>query len=253
MLSPTGGSEEVIPIPDVNQSFKSIKAKDFIDFVKASILEELPPEPTSTQGDSLNESETSKQAMGMVGSEEEILQLDFKTGRDKITERQKKSPPHTYVDLVLFGSAKRLTALHPETDELLFSFVKNDKHMCVLKDMNKPILSTKARLDNVKNLTGLVEWWYAKNDKLRELVNLVVLRWISSQMNRVRNGELYCVIADTRGAFIQPAFYDAFGFTVVEAMTCGLPTFATLHGGPAEIIVHEKSSIHIDPYHGFLR
>ncbi|GKA28267.1 sucrose synthase [Tanacetum coccineum] len=75
-------------------------------------------------------------------------------------------------------------------------------------------------------------------------------RWISSQMNRVRNGELYRVIADTRGAFIQPAFYEAFGLTVVEAMTCGLPTFATLHGGPAEIIVHGKSGFHIDPYHG---
>ncbi|PWA85658.1 sucrose synthase [Artemisia annua] len=177
---------------------------------------------------------------------------------------------------------KRLTALHPEIDELLFSSVENEEHMCVLKDKNKPILFTMARLDNVKNLTGLVEW-YAKNDKLRELVNLVVVggdrrkeskdleeqaqmkkmyelienyklngqfRWISSQMNRVRNGELYRVIADTRGAFIQPAFYEAFGLTVVEAMTCGLPTFATLHGGPAEIIVHGKSGFHIDPYHG---
>ncbi|GJU04710.1 sucrose synthase [Tanacetum coccineum] len=118
---------------------------------------------------------------------------------------------------------KRLTAFHPEIDELLFNSVENDEHMCVLKDKNKPILFTMARLDNVKNLTGLVEW-YAKNDKLRELVNLVVVggdrrkeskdleeqaqmkkmyelienyklngqfRWISSQMNRVRNGELY--------------------------------------------------------------
>ncbi|MCE7766834.1 glycosyltransferase, partial [Pseudomonas putida] len=66
-------------------------------------------------------------------------------------------------------------------------------------------------------------------------------RWISSQMNRVRNGELYRYIADTRGAFVQPAFYEAFGLTVVEAMTCGLPTFATNHGGPAEIIVHGRS------------
>ncbi|KAK9274694.1 hypothetical protein L1049_021945 [Liquidambar formosana] len=33
-------------------------------------------------------------------------------------------------------------------------------------------------------------------------------------------------------------------------MTCGLPTFATCHGGPAEIIVHGKSGFHIDPYHG---
>jgi len=75
-------------------------------------------------------------------------------------------------------------------------------------------------------------------------------RWISSQMNRVRNGELYRCIADTKGVFVQPAFYEAFGLTVVEAMTCGLPTFATSYGGPAEIIIHGKSGFHIDPYHG---
>lgn len=139
-----------------------------------------------------------------------------------------------------------------------------------------------ARLDRVKNLTGLVEW-YGKNNRLRELANLVVVggdrrkeskdleeqaemkkmyglietynlngqfRWISSQMDRVRNGELYRYIADTKGVFAQPAFYEAFGLTVVEAMTCGLPTFATCNGGPAEIIVHGKSGFHIDPYHG---
>jgi len=32
-------------------------------------------------------------------------------------------------------------------------------------------------------------------------------------------------------------------------MTCGLPTFATCHGGPAEIIQHGKSGFNIDPYH----
>lgn len=152
----------------------------------------------------------------------------------------------------------------------------------MLKDKNKPIIFTMARLDRVKNLTGLVEL-YAKNPKLRQLANLVVVggdrrkeskdleeqaemkkmyslietynlngqfRWISSQMNRVRNGELYRCIADTRGIFVQPAFYEAFGLTVVEAMTCGLPTFATLYGGPAEIIIHGKSGFHIDPYKG---
>nr|GEZ57166.1 sucrose synthase 2 [Tanacetum cinerariifolium] len=53
----------------------------------------------------------------------------------------------------------------------------------------------------------------------------------------------------TGGIFVQPAFYEAFGLTVVEAMTCGLPTFATCHGGPAEIIEHGVSGFHIDPYH----
>uniref|UniRef100_A0A2P2MD08 Sucrose synthase n=1 Tax=Rhizophora mucronata TaxID=61149 RepID=A0A2P2MD08_RHIMU len=177
---------------------------------------------------------------------------------------------------------RRLTSFHPEIEELLYSQVENEEHLCVLKDRNKPILFTMARLDRVKNLTGLVEW-YGKNKRLRELVNLVVVggdrrkeskdleeqaemkkmyglieqynlngqfRWISSQMNRVRNGELYRYICDTKGAFVQPALYEAFGLTVVEAMTCGLPTFATCKGGPAEIIVHGKSGFHIDPYHG---
>ncbi|KAL9325787.1 hypothetical protein ACSQ67_006432 [Phaseolus vulgaris] len=179
-------------------------------------------------------------------------------------------------------TSRRLTSFHPEIEELLYSSVENEEHICVLKDRTKPIIFTMARLDRVKNITGLVEW-YGKNEKLRELVNLVVVagdrrkeskdleekaemkkmyslietyklngqfRWISSQMNRVRNGELYRVISDTRGAFVQPAVYEAFGLTVVEAMTCGLPTFATCNGGPAEIIVHGKSGFHIDPYHG---
>lgn len=48
----------------------------------------------------------------------------------------------------------------------------------------------------------------------------------------------------------QPALYEAFGLTVIEAMNCGLPTFATNKGGPAEIIVDGISGFHIDPYNG---
>lgn len=98
-----------------------------------------------------------------------------------------------------------------------------------------------ARLDRVKNLTGLVEC-YGKSTKLREMVNLVVVggymdaknsrdreemveiekmhdlikkydlhgqfRWIAAQMNRARNGELYRYIADTRGVFVQVCDVD---------------------------------------------
>ena len=32
-------------------------------------------------------------------------------------------------------------------------------------------------------------------------------------------------------------------------MTCGLPTFVTCDGGPAEIILNGVSGFHIDPYH----
>ncbi|VAI71589.1 unnamed protein product [Triticum turgidum subsp. durum] len=140
---------------------------------------------------------------------------------------------------------KRLTAFHSEIEELLYSDVENDEHKFVLKDRNKPIIFSMARLDRVKNMTGLVEMY----SLIEEYKLKGHIRWISAQMNRVRNGELYRYICDTKGAFVQPAFYEAFGLTVIEAMTCGLPTIATCHGGPAEIIVNGVSGLHIDPYH----
>ncbi|KAH7286312.1 hypothetical protein KP509_32G000400 [Ceratopteris richardii] len=180
-------------------------------------------------------------------------------------------------------TSKRLTGLHDTLEELLFNPEPTDQHTGYLSDRSKPIIFSMARLDRVKNITGLVEL-FAKNSRLRELVNLVIvageisvekskdreemaeidkmhklieqykldgqLRWIRMQTNRVRNGELYRYVADTKGAFVQPAVYEAFGLTVVEAMTCGLPTFATQYGGPAEIIVDGVSGFHIDPYRG---
>ncbi|KAK4418110.1 Sucrose synthase 2 [Sesamum alatum] len=177
---------------------------------------------------------------------------------------------------------RRLTSLHESLEKLIYDPEQNAEHIGVLKDPSKPIIFSMARLDRVKNITGLVEL-YGKNTKLRELANLVVvagyldvkqssdreeiseiekmhalikqynlegqLRWIAAQTNRARNGELYRYIADKRGIFVQPAIYEAFGLTVVEAMTCGLPTFATCHGGPLEIIQDGISGFHIDPYH----
>ena len=55
---------------------------------------------------------------------------------------------------------------------------------------------------------------------------------------------------ETRGAFVQPALFEGFGLTVVEAMSSGLPVFATRFGGPPEIVEDGKSGFHIDPNHG---
>ncbi|KAH1209152.1 Sucrose synthase 2 [Glycine max] len=177
---------------------------------------------------------------------------------------------------------RRLTSLHGSIEKLVYGAEQNEEHIGLLNDRSKPIIFSMARIDPVKNITGLVEC-FGKSSKLRELVNLVVVggyidvqkstdieemreiekmhnlieeynlhgqfRWIKAQMNRARNGELYRYIADVKGAFVQPALYEAFGLTVVEAMTCGLPTFATCHGGPAEIIEHGVSGFHIEPHH----
>lgn len=152
-----------------------------------------------------------------------------------------------------------------------------------LKDHSKPLLFTMARLDRIKNITGLVEW-YGQSQALREQANLVVvagyidaaqstdaeeqqqiarmhelmnryqldgdMRWLGLRLEKNFTGELYRYIADRRGAFVQPALFEAFGLTVIEAMTSGLPTFATWYGGPMEIIENGVSGFHIDPNHG---
>ncbi|KAL7614566.1 hypothetical protein Lser_V15G07019 [Lactuca serriola] len=178
---------------------------------------------------------------------------------------------------------KRFTSFQPAIEELLFSKVENDEHIGYLEDKTKPIIFSMARLDTVKNITGLTEW-FGQNKRLRSLVNLVIvagffdpskskdreemaeiknmhlliekyelkgqIRWIAAQTDRNRNSELYRFIADSKGAFVQPALYEAFGLTVIEAMNCGLPTFATNQGGPAEIIVDGVSGFQIDPNNG---
>ncbi|CAL5426662.1 unnamed protein product [Camellia sinensis] len=158
---------------------------------------------------------------------------------------------------------KRFTSFHPAIEELLYANKDNNEHIGFLVDKKKPIIFSMARLDTVKNITGLVEW-YGKNKRLRNLANLVVVagffdpskskdREEIAEINKMHTLiekyqlKLYRCIADTKGAFVQPAFYEAFGLTVIEAMNCGLPTFATNQGGPAEIIVDGVSGFHVDP------
>ena len=75
------------------------------------------------------------------------------------------------------------------------------------------------------------------------------VRWLGTHLDKPQAGELYRVVAEHRGCFIQPALFEAFGLTVVEAMVSGLPTFATCYGGPLEIIEDGRSGFHIDPAH----
>jgi len=152
-----------------------------------------------------------------------------------------------------------------------------------LADPEKPILLAMSRLDVIKNMAGLVDW-YGRDPELREMVNLLLVggflnpddsadrderaqidgmhrlfdehgleanaRWVEMQTDKNRVGEIYRSVADTRGAFAQPALFEGFGLTVVEAMSSGLPVFVTRFGGPLEIVEDGVSGFHIDPNHG---
>lgn len=178
--------------------------------------------------------------------------------------------------------SRRLGSLHNELQALIYGDT-NENARGTLTRHDKPLLFTMARLDHIKNITGLVEW-YGRSETLRSATNLLVIaghvdpgqssdheeqlqiermhalfdqygldehvRWLGVHLDKQLAGELYRYIADSHGAFVQPALFEAFGLTVIEAMTSGLPTFATCYGGPLEIIKDGVSGFHIDPNHG---
>ncbi len=177
---------------------------------------------------------------------------------------------------------RRFSGLHDEIAELIYGDTDHQSRGKI-GSSGKPLIFSMARLDHIKNLTGLLRW-YGENSRLQELTSLLLIggtvnpdlstddeereqiglmhelfdrhqlddkvRWLGKRLDKNLSGELYRYIADGGGAFVQPALFEAFGLTVIEAMVSGLPTFATCYGGPLEIIEHGRSGFHIDPNHG---
>ncbi len=179
-------------------------------------------------------------------------------------------------------SARRSTGLADEVAALIYG-EPGPTARGRLAERGRPLLFTMARLDRIKNVTGLVQW-YAECPELRAKADLLVVagyvdaahsqdreeqeqiaqmhqlmdehgldgqvRWLGVQLDKNLVGELYRCVADRKGVFVQPALFEAFGLTVIEAMTSGLPTFATQYGGPLEIIEDGRSGFHLDPNDG---
>lgn len=150
---------------------------------------------------------------------------------------------------------------------------KNDDIYGFLDDPEKKPIFTMARLDKIKNIPGLIEAFggseflkgecnlifaggtihfhkshdreeQAQIQQIYELFDRLNLhgraRWLPA-VKKSDTGEVYRIIADRKGVFVQPALFEAFGLTIIEAMLSGLPTFGPKFGGPSEIIVDGKS------------
>lgn len=171
-----------------------------------------------------------------------------------------------------YETEHRSTSRRNYWEKRLFTDEAPDIHG-YLRDPEKPPIFTMARLDRIKNITGLAEA-FGMHPELRNHCNLVMaagtirpeesddaeeqneirrmyeiidtydlhghIRWLPS-VAKPDTGEVYRIIADRRGMFVQPALFEAFGLTVLEAMQCGLPTFGPMFGGPSEIIADKES------------
>ena len=181
--------------------------------------------------------------------------------------------PYTRTEDRIPDAAERL-------EEMLFTQEDPVHIFGKLDDPSKRPLFSMARLDRIKNLTGLAEI-FGKSKELQERCNLILvagklrveesgdneekdeiiklyriideynlhgkIRWLGVRLPKGDSGEIYRVIADRRGFFVQPALFEAFGLTILESMISGVPTLATQFGGPLEIIQDKVNGFLINP------
>lgn len=159
------------------------------------------------------------------------------------------------------------------------SAVLDQKLAPFLRDPSRPPVLTIARADERKNLPGLVRA-FSNHPWLRENANLIVIagnrekleklppatrRVWNELLKTIDDGDLYGSAAypkthlapevaglyrwcaERGGVFVNPAFTEPFGLTLLEAAAAGLPLVATNDGGPRDILANCKNGTLVDP------
>nr|AFP23360.1 sucrose phosphate synthase [Litchi chinensis] len=144
----------------------------------------------------------------------------------------------------------------------------------------KPMILALARPDPKKNITTLVKA-FGECRPLRELANLTLIMGNRDGIDEMSSTnasvllsviklidkydlygqvaypkhhkqsdvpDIYRLAAKTKGVFINPAFIEPFGLTLIEAAAHGLPMVATKNGGPVDIHRVLDNGLLIDPH-----
>ena len=143
----------------------------------------------------------------------------------------------------------------------------------------KPIILSLCRPDKRKNIQGLVKA-YGEDYELQAIANLAIFAGIRKDISQKEESErdvltrmlllmdkynlygkmaipkqhdfehevpeLYRIVAQKAGVFVNPALIEPFGLTLLEALACGLPIVATNDGGPKDIMDNCKGGILVD-------
>jgi sucrose-phosphate synthase len=145
--------------------------------------------------------------------------------------------------------------------------------------MFKPLILSLCRPDRKKNITGLIKA-YGSDKELQEKANLAIFAGIRKDIQKMDEAEkevlteilllmdkynlygkmaipkthdfqdevpeLYRTVAETQGVFVNSAFNENFGLTLIEAAASGLPVVTTENGGPKDILKNLDHGILVD-------
>ena len=148
-----------------------------------------------------------------------------------------------------------------------------------ITNLNKPLILSLCRPEKRKNITGLIEA-FGKDKELQKKANLAIFAGIRKDISKMDDmerevltdillmmdkfnlygkmaipkthnvedevPELYRIAAETRGVFVNSAYNEPFGLTLIEAASSGLPVVATNDGGPKDILANLNNGVLVD-------
>jgi len=165
----------------------------------------------------------------------------------------------------------------PALDDAPIAFADEVRHF--LRAPDKPLILALSRADPRKNIQTLLEA-YGQSDALKKAANLLIVAGNRDDIGDLDEGprsvltgllvgidtydlygcvampkhhrqeevpEIYRLVADSKGVFVNPALTEPFGLTLLEAAASGLPLVATENGGPVDIIGNCDNGILVDP------
>jgi len=165
----------------------------------------------------------------------------------------------------------------PARDDAPIAFADDVRHFLHAPD--KPLILALSRADPRKNIQTLLEA-YGESEALKKAANLLIVAGNRDDVGDLDEGprsvltellvgidtydlygrvampkhhrqeevpEIYRLVAEHNGVFVNPALTEPFGLTLLEAAASGLPLVATENGGPVDIVGNCDNGILVDP------
>nr|O04932.1 RecName: Full=Probable sucrose-phosphate synthase 1; AltName: Full=UDP-glucose-fructose-phosphate glucosyltransferase 1 [Craterostigma plantagineum]CAA72506.1 sucrose-phosphate synthase [Craterostigma plantagineum] len=169
----------------------------------------------------------------------------------EFNEDSKSPDPHIWTEIMRFFSNPRkpmiLALARPDPKKNLTTLVKAFGECKPLRELANLTLIMGNR-DNIDEMSGTNASVLLSILKMIDKYDLYGLVAYPKHHKQSDVPDIYRLAAKTKGVFINPAFIEPFGLTLIEAAAHGLPIVATKNGGPVDIHRVLDNGILVDPH-----
>jgi sucrose-phosphate synthase len=228
------------------------------------------------------EEEVIKNADLIVTSTSQEIEKQYGMYRNKNLPQYRVIPPG--IDLAKFYPFYH--DLLPDTTQKTEESIR--AHASIIEELHrfflnpgKPLVLALCRADRRKNITGLIEA-FGNDPELKTMANLAIFAGIRKDIVEMEDNEkevltemllmmdkfdlygkmaipkkhdftyevpeLYRITGRKKGVFVNAAFTEPFGLSLIEAAASGVPIVATNDGGPRDILKNCVNGILVDPH-----